>query len=123
VGRHFSVPLADRRHTAQLRIHVAGYTVALLAFPVVSTPQSTFDIVVARVQEITLGIICASVVATLVLPRSVASAISAQAERLADRARQLGMDVLTGRGGNQERDMSAYALPPWRPKSISLAGI
>ena len=64
---------------------LAGYTVALLAFPVVSTPQSTFDIVVARVQEITLGIICASVVATLVLPRSVASAISAQAGRLADR--------------------------------------
>jgi len=46
VGRHFSVPLADRRHTAQLRIHVGpAYTVALLAFPIVSTPQSTFDIV------------------------------------------------------------------------------
>jgi uncharacterized membrane protein YccC len=89
---------------------LAGYTVALLAFPVVSTPQSTFDIVVARVQEITLGIICASVVATLVLPRSVASAISAQADAWLTGARRLGMDVLTGRGGNQERDNERIRL-------------
>jgi uncharacterized membrane protein YccC len=89
---------------------LAGYTVALLAFPVVPTPQSTFDIVVARVQEITLGIICASVVATLVLPRSVASAISAQADAWLTGARRLGMDVLTGRGSNQERDNERIRL-------------
>ena len=64
---------------------LAGYTVAFLAFPVVSTPQATFDIVVARVQEITLGIICASVVAMLVLPRSVASVVRSASGRLARR--------------------------------------
>jgi uncharacterized membrane protein YccC len=89
---------------------LAGYTVALLAFPVVSTPQSTFDIVVARVQEITLGIICASVVATLVLPRSVASAIAVQADAWLAGARRLGIDVLTGRGSNQERDNERIRL-------------
>src|SRR6476646_4269007 len=47
---------------------LSGYTVALLGFPVLSMPESTFDIVVVM-----LGIICASVVSTLVLPRSVAS--------------------------------------------------
>ena len=83
---------------------LAGYTVALLGFPVVSAPQSTFDIVVSRVQEIMLGIICASVVAMLVLPRSVASAVTAQADAWLAGARRLGADVLTGRGSEQERD-------------------
>lgn len=89
---------------------LAGYTVALLAFPIVSTPQSAFDIVVARVQEITLGIICASVVAIIVLPRSVFSAITAQADAWLAAARGLGVDVLTGRGSEQERDRERIRL-------------
>jgi uncharacterized membrane protein YccC len=89
---------------------LAGYTVALLAFPVVSMPQSTFDIVVARVQEITLGIICATVVAMLVLPRSVASAVTAQADAWLAGARRLGVDVLTRRGSDQERDRERIRL-------------
>src|ERR1700733_9589627 len=48
---------------------LSGYTVALLGFPILSAPELTFDIVVARVQEIMLGIICAGVVSTIVLPR------------------------------------------------------
>lgn len=83
---------------------LAGYTVALLAFPVVTVPQSTFDLVVSRVQEISLGIICASVVGMLVLPRSVASAVTEQVDGWLVAARQLGADVLTGRGDDQKRD-------------------
>jgi uncharacterized membrane protein YccC len=89
---------------------LAGYTVALLGFPIVSAPQATFDIVVARVQEITLGIICASVVAKLVLPRSVASAVTAQADAWLAGARRLGADVLTRRGSEQERDRERIRL-------------
>jgi uncharacterized membrane protein YccC len=83
---------------------LAGYTVALIGFPIVSAPELTFDIVVSRVQEITLGIICASVVSMLVLPRSVASAILERADAWLAGARRLGVDVLTGRGSNHERD-------------------
>ena len=89
---------------------LAGYTVALLAFPIVSAPQSTFDIVVARVEEITLGIACASVVAMLVLPRSVASVIAAQADAWLAATHRLGIDVLTGRSGSQERDHERIRL-------------
>ena len=89
---------------------LAGYTVALLGFPIVSMPQSAFDIVVSRVQEITLGIICASVVAMLVLPRSVASAVTAQADAWLAGARRLGVDVLVGRGSDQERDKERIRL-------------
>ncbi|TWI06396.1 putative membrane protein YccC [Bradyrhizobium daqingense] len=83
---------------------LAGYTVALLGFPVLSTPELTFDLVSARVQEIMLGIVCASTVSMLVLPRSVASAIAKQADAWLGEARQLGADVLTGRGSDDKRD-------------------
>ncbi|QHO76259.1 hypothetical protein ACH79_30305 [Bradyrhizobium sp. CCBAU 051011] len=89
---------------------LAGYTVALLGFPIVATPQSAFDIVVARVQEIGLGILCASVVAMIVLPRSVASGITAQADTWLAGARRLGLDVLTGRGSEQDRDRERIRL-------------
>jgi uncharacterized membrane protein YccC len=89
---------------------LAGYTVALLGFPIVSMPQLAFDIVVSRVEEITLGIICASVVAVLVFPRSVASAIAGQADGWLTAARRLGVDVLTGGGSNQERDSERVRL-------------
>jgi uncharacterized membrane protein YccC len=89
---------------------LAGYTVALLGFPVLSMPELTFDIVVARVQEIMLGIVCARVVSMLVLPRSVASAIAAQADAWLAAARLLGVDVLTGRGSDRERDSERMRL-------------
>ena len=89
---------------------LAGYTVALLGFPIVSVPQAAFDIVVARVQEITLGIICASVVAMVVLPRSVASAVTTQADAWLAAARRLGVDVLTGHGSDQDRDNERIRL-------------
>jgi uncharacterized membrane protein YccC len=89
---------------------LAGYTVALLGFPIVSMPQSAFDIVVARVQEIGLGIICASVVAMIVFPRSVAATVTAQADAWLAGARRLGVDVLTGRGTDQERDRERIRL-------------
>ncbi|MET4449252.1 putative membrane protein YccC [Bradyrhizobium sp. GM2.2] len=89
---------------------LAGYTVALLGFPIVSVPQAAFDIVVARVQEIALGIICASVVAMVVLPRSVASAVTTQADTWLAAARRLGVDVLIGHGSDQDRDNERIRL-------------
>ena len=89
---------------------LAGYTVALLGFPIVTVPQATFDIVVARVQEITLGIVCASVVAMLVLPRSVTSAVTAQADAWLVGARKLAVDVLTGTGSDKARDCERLRL-------------
>jgi uncharacterized membrane protein YccC len=89
---------------------LSGYTVALIGFPILSSPQLTFDIVSSRVQEIILGIVCASVVSTLVMPQSVASAIAAKADAWLADARRLGMDVLTGGGSNQERDNTRMRL-------------
>ena len=89
---------------------LSGYTVALLGFPIISSPELTFDIVSSRVQEIMLGIVCASVVSTLVMPQSVASAITAKADAWLADARRLGIDVLTGGGSDQERDNQRMRL-------------
>lgn len=89
---------------------LAGYTVALLGFPILSAPELTFDIVSSRVQEIMLGIVCASVASTLVMPQSVASAIAAKADAWLADARRLGLDVMTGSGSEQERDSQRMRL-------------
>lgn len=55
---------------------LAGYTAALIGFPSVDAPGAIFDTAVARTEEITLGILCASLVSSIVLPRSIAPVIA-----------------------------------------------
>jgi uncharacterized membrane protein YccC len=97
--------LLDRTPRSYLFM-LAGYTVALIGFPAVADPSSIFDTAVARAEEITLGIICATLVSTIVLPRSVAPALGAKVESWLAEARRLSHDVLMG-GGGQARDRAA----------------
>jgi uncharacterized membrane protein YccC len=101
---------------------LSGYTVALLGFPITTAPQLTFDIVSSRVQEIMLGIVCASVVSTLVMPQSVAAAITAKADAWLADARRLGIDVLTGGGSNQDRDNQRMRLAAASAEIDQLSG-
>ena len=48
---------------------LAGYTACLIGFPAALHPESVFSIAVFRVSEVMLGILCAGLVADLVLPR------------------------------------------------------
>jgi uncharacterized membrane protein YccC len=61
--------LLDRTPRSYM-LMLAGYTAGLIAFPAVSEPQAIFDIALARVEEITLGMTCATLVHSLVLPQS-----------------------------------------------------
>ncbi|CAL78399.1 putative efflux transporter permease; putative fusaric acid resistance pump [Bradyrhizobium sp. ORS 278] len=92
------VSLLDRTPRSYLFM-LAGYTLALIGFPAVADPAGIFDVAVARAQEITLGIVCATLVSTIVLPRSVAPAVAAKVEHWLDEARRLSRDVLLGGGG------------------------
>jgi uncharacterized membrane protein YccC len=89
---------------------LAGYTVALIGFPSVSSPETVFDTAAARVQEVSLGIVCASLVSMLVLPRSVGSALTDRADAWLADARRLGHDVLVGGGTEQERQVGRMRL-------------
>ena len=76
LGRALPLSVAARRHAAQLclhagRIHRRADRLSRRS----PSPARIFDTAVARVEEISLGIICASLVSTLVFPRSVAPAV------------------------------------------------
>src|SRR6202012_2883864 len=87
---------------------LSGYTAALIGFPAVSEPGSMFDLALARVEEITLGIVFATLVSSVVLPRSVAPAFAGRVESWLKDARRLTSDVLLGNG--DEREICAQQL-------------
>jgi uncharacterized membrane protein YccC len=51
---------------------LSGYTLPLIALPVVDNPNAVFDIASSRTQEIFLGIVCAAVVGAVFWPRRLA---------------------------------------------------
>ncbi|WP_439404621.1 FUSC family protein [Bradyrhizobium sp. DASA03076] len=82
---------------------LAGYTVALIGFPSVSAPDAIFDTAVARLEEISLGIICASLVSTIVFPRSVAPAVAHRVDTWLSDARRLSQVVLLREASDETR--------------------
>jgi uncharacterized membrane protein YccC len=99
VGLCLYLSLLDRQPRSYAFM-LAGYTVALIGFPAVADPAGIFDTALARVEEITLGIVCATLVSTIVLPRNVAPAVATRADGWLTDARRLARDVLGG--GNTE---------------------
>jgi uncharacterized membrane protein YccC len=85
--------LLDRTPRSYLMM-LGGYTAALIGFPSVGEPGTMFDTAVARAEEITLGILCASLVNTVVLPQSVAPMIAGRLDLWLRDARGWVADVL-----------------------------
>ncbi|HEY0200331.1 MAG TPA: FUSC family protein, partial [Burkholderiaceae bacterium] len=81
------ISLLDRTPRAYAFM-LAGYTAALIGFPSVETPELVFDTAVARVEEIGLGIFCATLVHSLVLPAGLAPSILGLLDHTLDHARQ-----------------------------------
>lgn len=81
---------------------LAGYSAAIIGFPAVNDPGSIFDTAVARVEEITLGIVCATVVGSVVFPRSVGAVISARIDGWLRDAGRWTLDALAGRRDDEE---------------------
>jgi uncharacterized membrane protein YccC len=75
---------------------LAGYTLPLIALTTVDAPTTIFDTAVARVEEITLGIICASVVGSLLFPTSISSFVSGRLGAWLDDAREWARDIVSG---------------------------
>lgn len=85
--------LLDRTPRSYLMM-LGGYTAALIGFPAVGDPGTMFDTAVARAEEIALGILCASLVNTVVLPQSVAPVITARLDLWLRDARGWVINVL-----------------------------
>jgi len=102
------VSLLDRTPASYLPM-LAGYTAALIGFPAVDDPGAIFDTAVARAEEIGLGILCASLAATLVLPQSAAPAIVARLESWLAEARSWTLAALQ-RTGTAQSDETGRRL-------------
>ncbi|MCP3724296.1 FUSC family protein [Paraburkholderia sp. CNPSo 3272] len=56
---------------------LTGFATAITAMPAISNPYGVFDNVVYTISEVVIGVVCASVVSSIVLPRNVAPALAA----------------------------------------------
>ncbi len=73
---------------------LAAYTLPIVALPAVSHPAEIFDVAVARIEEIVIGIVCAGLVGAIVLPAKVAPALRDRAGEWIRDARAWAADIL-----------------------------
>lgn len=91
---------------------LAGYTAAIVGFGAVSNPLLVFDTALARVEEITLGVLCATLVGCLVFPRHVGPLVTSRVEAWLHDAGHLIRDTLQASGdtpGGHRRDEKQLA--------------
>ena len=77
VGGCLAISLLDRSPRSYV-LMLAGYTAAIIAFPAVDRPETIFDIASARVTEIILGILCATLTHSLFFPRPIGGVLCGQ---------------------------------------------
>ncbi len=75
VGACLYLSLLDRTPRSYAFL-LAGYTATIVALAVVDTPQQIFDTTVSRVEEISVGIICAAIAHSVIFPRSIATELN-----------------------------------------------
>ncbi|MBK0000537.1 FUSC family protein [Erwinia sp. S38] len=76
---------------------LAGYTASLIGFPAVSDPGSVFTIAIVRVQEITIGILCAALIHRYILPTRISGLFNNKLAQVMHTARRRIADTLAGR--------------------------
>src|SRR6516165_5456157 len=86
--------LLDRTPRSYMFV-LSGYTAALIGFPSVLAPSTVFDTAVSRVEEITLGVICAAIVHGLIFPKSAFSALEQKLRSVIADTRRWLADSLT----------------------------
>ena len=78
---------------------LSAYTLPLIALPSLSTPDTIFDVAVARSEEIILGIVCASVIGAIVFPVSIGPIFNARIASWLRDAATWADDILHDRAG------------------------
>ncbi|OZI19150.1 fusaric acid resistance protein [Bordetella genomosp. 9] len=89
---------------------LAGYTAAMIGLPSVTAPETVFDTGLARVEEITAGILCAMLAHVLILPRGIGGAVIGKLDQTLRDARLWVQDALRGDTATQSaKDRRALA--------------
>lgn len=109
VGFCLYLSVLDRTPRSYLFM-LAGYTAAMIGFPSVTDPSQVFDTALAQVEEISLGIVCATLVHSIVLPRGLAPALTLQLDKAVRDAKLWIHDTLSGKTAEQkDRDRRELA--------------
>jgi uncharacterized membrane protein YccC len=93
---------------------LSGYTAALVGFPCVNAPDQVFSTALARVEEISLGLVCACLVGDLLFPRRAGPALQARLDAWLGVGARWMSDALQGRDAGADRRrfaLLAAALP------------
>lgn len=96
VGLCLYLSLQDRSARSYVFM-LAGYSAAMIGFPLVEAPAAMFDTAIARVTEIGLGILCAGVVHSVVLPAGLGPSLFGVMDRALGDARRWLDDLLCER--------------------------
>ncbi len=95
------VSLLDRTPRSYIFM-LAGYTAGLIGFPAVADPATVFDTGLARVEEISVGILSATLVHSLVFPQGVGPALLGRLDRAIGDARRWMLEVLRPAAGSRD---------------------
>ena len=77
---------------------LAAYSLPLIALPTVGSPETVFDVALARSEEIIIGIVCASVVSSIIFPSSVGTVLGQRISSWLDDAGTWADEILRGEG-------------------------
>lgn len=94
IGLCVYVSVLDRTPRSYLFM-LAGYTAGMIAFPSVADPSLVFDTALSRVEEISLGIVCATLAHSLILPRSMSAMVLAGLDQAISDASRWARDALS----------------------------
>lgn len=95
IGLCLFFSLLDRTPRAYAFV-LAGYTASLIGFPSVVDPGAAFDTASLRVQEISIGILCAVLIHRYVLPKPMTGQFTGKLSATLLHARRLVGDALKG---------------------------
>jgi uncharacterized membrane protein YccC len=73
---------------------LAGYSVTIVGLAVVNNPTTVFDVAVSRVEEISIGIICAVLAHSVFFPRNFGNILRSKAEGSLAKSAQAAADAL-----------------------------
>ena len=89
---------------------LAAYSLPLIALPTVGAPETVFDVALARSEEIIIGIVCASVVSSIIFPSSVGTVLGQRISSWLDDAGTWADEILRGEGASPATPLKRQKL-------------
>jgi len=122
LGLCLYISLLDRTPRAYIFL-LAGYSACLIGLPSVEAPGAIFDFAITRVQEITIGIMCGSLIHGLLFPGSVTDMLLNRVDITLRDAERWSRDSISGQdvpGLDAERRRLALDITEMHQLSIHL---